>query len=302
MSQAVTFSHVTKMFKDKIALGDLSFTIERGQVVSLLGPNGAGKTTAISLMLGLSRPTSGSVSLFGENPTHPRNRRQIGAMLQQVNLPPGLTVAQTIQLFRSYYPNPLPVRQLLEYAALEKEANVLATKLSGGQNRRLQYALAMAGNPELLFLDEPTTAMDVTSRRTFWEGLREFASRQGKTVILTTHHLEEADAISDRILLIQSGRLIADGSSADIKSMAGHRYVSFTGGPNFHSQQLSTLSHAETVEQGGRRVRIRTKDSDGLLRALIRMELDISDFEVTGGALEDAFVALTEHTEDRRVM
>jgi ABC-2 type transport system ATP-binding protein len=293
MEHAVAFRNVTKRFKQKTAVHDLSFTIEPGTVVSLLGPNGAGKTTSISMMLGLTRPTSGTVRLFGQDPTHPVRRRYIGAMLQQVNLPPGLTVEQCVNLFRSYYPTPLPPNTLMDMSGLAKEAKRRADRLSGGQLRRLQYAIAMAGNPKLLFLDEPTTAMDVTSRRAFWDQLRHFAAQHGKTVIFTTHHLDEADGISDRILLIHEGKLIADGSPTHIKNMTGNRYVSFIAGPLLQEESLRALPFVEHVEKSGRKVRVRTKDSDALLRALIMGGYDASQFEVTAGALEDAFVSLT---------
>jgi ABC-2 type transport system ATP-binding protein len=296
MESAVTFDRVTKRYKSKCAVENLSFSIERGTVVALLGPNGAGKTTSISMMLGLRAPSSGTVRVFGVDPRVPANRRHIGAMLQQVNLPQGLTVLQVINMFRAYYPNPLSADQLLEYADLKSEAKWPATRLSGGQKRRLEFALAMAGNPNLLFLDEPTTAMDVASRRAFWEQLRAYAKEGRRTIVLTTHHLEEADAIADRILVLQEGRLIADGSPAQLKQQAGNRFVSFTAGPHFDERVLRGMPGVEVVECTSRRWRIRTRNSDDLLRRLIAGNHDVKDFEVTAGALEDAFVYLTEST------
>ncbi len=294
MEPAVTFDRVTKRYKGKSAVDNLSFTIERGTVVALLGPNGAGKTTSISMMLGLRAPTAGTVKVFGLNPRVPANRKHIGAMLQQVNLPPGLTVLQVIDMFRAFYPNPLPAEQLLEYAGLRSEAKRPATKLSGGQKRRLEFALALAGNPNLLFLDEPTTAMDVAARRAFWEQLRTYAKEGNRTIVLTTHHLEEADAIADRILVLQEGRLIADGSPAELKQRAGNRFVSFTAGPQFDERVVRGMPGVEVVECTGRRWRVRTRNSDDLLRRLIAGNFDVRDFEVTSGALEDAFLYLTE--------
>lgn len=302
MQAAIRFTNVTKRFKQNTAVDNVTFAIETGTVVALLGPNGAGKSTSISMMLGLSRPTTGSVQLLGGDPTIATNRRDVGAMLQQVNLPPGLTVQETIDLFRSFYPSPLPANDLVDLADLRDERKQRAEKLSGGQRRRLQFALAMAGNPLVLFLDEPTTAMDVNSRRTFWERLRAFATKEGKTIILTTHHLEEADGIADRILLLQHGRIIADGSPSHVKGMTGFCYVSFVAGPTFEQQVIHSWPYVDSVELSGRNVRIRTKDSDAVLRALIGERIDASDFQITTGALEDAFIHLTENDDTRRVI
>jgi ABC-2 type transport system ATP-binding protein len=293
LQAAIHFQDVVKRYKNQNAVDHLSFDVEMGSVVSLLGPNGAGKTTSISMMLGLRRPTSGSVQLLGQDPAVPAHRRHIGAMLQQVGLPPLMSVEKLINLFRSYYPHPLETNRLLDIAGLTKEAKQQAVKLSGGQKRRLQFALAMAGDPRVLFLDEPTTAMDVTSRRGFWEQLRDFAATDGRTIILTTHHLEEADAISDRIIVLQHGHKIADGTPADLKRLTGNRYVSFIAGPNVTDEMLCALPNADNVEWSGRHVRVRTKHSDALLRALIEHNYDVHEFEVTAGALEDAFISLT---------
>lgn len=289
----MTFRGVTKRFAQKTAVQDLTITMEAGTVNALLGPNGAGKTTSISMMLGLIRPSRGEVRVFGMDPTRRDAKQRIGAMLQQVGLPPQSSVREVLALFSSYYRDPLPVNTLLHLADLEAESKRSAVKLSGGQKRRLQFALAMAGNPELLFLDEPTTAMDVGSRRLFWERLREFAGDKRKTIVMTTHHLEEADAIADRIIFMHQGRTVADGTSASIKSMAGYRYVSFRVGEQVTDEALRNLPAADHVEWHGRHVRIRTQDSDAVLRGAIHEQLDVSQFEVSAGGLEDAFLALT---------
>jgi ABC-2 type transport system ATP-binding protein len=298
---AIHFKDVVKRYKNQNAVDSLSFDVEMGSVVALLGPNGAGKTTSISMMLGLRRPTSGTVRLLGQDPSLPANRKHIGAMLQQVGLPPIMNVEQLINQFRSYYPHPLETKKLLDIADLTKEARQQAVKLSGGQKRRLQFALAMAGDPRVLFLDEPTTAMDVTSRRGFWAQLRDFAATDGRTIVLTTHHLEEADSISDRIILVQHGKKIADGTPADLKRLTGNRYVSFVAGPDVNDEMLRALPHAEQVEWSGRHVRVRTKHSDDLLRALIARNYDVREFEVTSGALEDAFISLTGTSAEEAV-
>ncbi|MBW7458851.1 ABC transporter ATP-binding protein, partial [Paenibacillus sepulcri] len=185
MTAAIQLDQVTKIYKGKKAVDGLSLTIEKGSVVALLGPNGAGKTTTVSMILGLHQPTSGSVKLLGGDPRDPRIRDQIGAMLQDVSVIDNLKVNETIELFRHYYEKPLPLEQLLRISGLEKEKNKMATALSGGQQRRLGFALAVAGDPEVLFLDEPTVGMDVSSRQLFWDTIRAMAGR-GRTIVLTT--------------------------------------------------------------------------------------------------------------------
>ncbi|WP_067621214.1 ABC transporter ATP-binding protein [Alicyclobacillus acidiphilus] len=293
MTAAIALNQVVKRFGAVTAVDHVSFEIEQGSIVALLGPNGAGKTTTISMMLGLSQPTSGSVLAFGQDPAKRLTRKHYGVMLQQVGLPGKVKVRELIDLFRSFYDHPLDAERLLAMAGLESEARKEAVKLSGGQQRRLQFALAMAGNPKLLFLDEPTTGMDVTSRRGFWDSLREFARDEQRTIVLTTHHLDEADAMADRILLMQHGRVIADGSVEDVKRQSGKRYVSFIAGASVTEEVLATLPLVDHVEWSGRHVRLTTTDPDTLLRAIIQMDLDVSHFEVSQGRLEDAFVSLT---------
>lgn len=297
MEPAIVLDGVSKKYGDKMAVAQVSARIESGTIVALLGPNGAGKTTAISLMLGLSHPTRGSVRVFGENPIKTSTRKHFGVMLQQVSLPAKVQVRELINLFRSYYERPLGLDALLKMADLEEFARKEAVKLSGGQQRRLQFALATAGNPDILFLDEPTVGMDVSARRGFWEHLRSSAGQNGRTIILTTHHLDEADAIADRILLMQDGRITADGSVVDIKARAGNRYVSFVAGPNVRQEDVAALPAVDEAEWSGRHVRIRTSQPDDVLRAIIGRELDASHFEISQGQLEDAFISLTKANE-----
>ncbi|AEJ42578.1 ABC transporter ATP-binding protein [Alicyclobacillus acidocaldarius] len=291
---AISVEHVSKRFGAIHAVDDVTFDVEPGTIVALLGPNGAGKTTLISMILGLSQPTHGSVRVFGHRPRDRAARERLGVMLQNVTLPQSVKVKELVAWFRSFYPHPLPADNLLQMAGIEHLAEREAVKLSGGEQRRLQFALAMAGDPALLLLDEPTTGMDVESRRAFWDSLRSFVYDGRRTLLLTTHHLEEAESVADRVILLKGGRVIADGSLAEIKAQAGHRYVSFIAGPRCTKEEIEQLPYVRSVRYSGRHVRIETDRPDDVLRAIILRDLDASSFEVSQGALEDAFVALTE--------
>ena len=205
MKAAIQLNGVSKIYKDKKAVDNLTLSIAEGTVVALLGPNGAGKTTTVSMILGLHKPTKGTVKLLGGDPGDTRVRDRIGAMLQDVSVIDGLKVAESINLFRSYYEKPLPLAYLLKVSNLEAEKDKMASSLSGGQQRRLGFALALAGDPEVIFLDEPTVGMDVTSRQLFWDTVRAMAGK-GRTIVLTTHYLDEADSVADRIVVINNGK------------------------------------------------------------------------------------------------
>ncbi|GMA57937.1 ABC transporter ATP-binding protein [Alicyclobacillus sacchari] len=297
MATAISFENVVKRYHDIYAVNDVSCEIE-ASIVALLGPNGAGKTTAISIMLGLTKPTSGRVRAFGEDPMRRAARRHYGVMLQQVGLPQKVRVGELVDWFRSFYDAPLSTDALLDMADLRDLARKEAVKLSGGQQRRLQFAMAMAGNPRILFLDEPTTGMDISSRRGFWDYLRKFAKERDRTIILTTHHLDEAETIADRVLVMQKGRVIADGSVDALKRQAGNRYVSFWAGEVVTEDMIAGLPHVNEVRWSGRHVRITTDSPDDVLRAVILANLDVSGFEVSQGQLEDAFVSLTARDEE----
>lgn len=292
----VQMRNVTKTFGQKRAVANLDLGIQQGSAVALLGPNGAGKTTSIAMMLGLTRPTRGQVQLFEGDPADPATHRRIGVMLQDVSVPDRLSVRETIDLFRSFFPRPLPAERLLAASGLGEEARTMANKLSGGKMRRLQFALALAGDPDALFLDEPTVGMDVSSRRHFWDELRAFIAA-GKTLLLTTHDLREADMLADRVVVMQNGAVIADAPPERIKMEFGGRQVSFVAGPEVDIGVLRALPGVLEVQTSGRQVTVRTQDSDALLRRLILGEWDIRDIQVGGGGLEDAFLRLTAETE-----
>jgi ABC-2 type transport system ATP-binding protein len=245
------------------------------------------------MILGLHQPTSGSVKLLGGDPQDQRIRDRIGAMLQDVSVIDNLKVSETIELFRSYYAKPLPLEQLLRISGLEGEKNKMASALSGGQQRRLGFALAVAGDPEVLFLDEPTVGMDVTSRQLFWDTIRAMAGR-GRTIVLTTHYLEEADSVADRIVVINNGKLIADGTPSEIKAETTGRVISFTAGASVTTESLLAIPGVTDIEWSGRKVKLFSDNTDRLIAALIEKRVDMRDIEIQSGGLEDAFQALVQ--------
>src|SRR5579862_4050460 len=207
---------VSKNYGDVQALRNVSLDVLGGEVVSVLGPNGAGKTTAVKLLLGLAGANAGTVNVFGADPRNPKSRLRTGAMLQVARVPETLRVKEHVDLFSAYYPKPLPLAETLAAAGLKEIANRKFGDLSGGQKQRVLFALAICGDPDLIFLDEPTVGLDVEARRILWEEIRKLVSR-GKTVLLTTHYLQEADALADRIVVINKGKIIAEGTPAEIK-------------------------------------------------------------------------------------
>jgi ABC-2 type transport system ATP-binding protein len=276
------------------ALGGVSVAIQAGEVVAMLGPNGAGKTTAISLMLGLRKPTSGSARLFGLEPTDLRARSRCGVMLQESGVPELLKVRELVGLFSTFYPAPLPVSTAIEMAGLAEKADTRIDRLSGGQKQRLYYALAVVGNPQVLFLDEPTVGLDVDGRRAFLAGLRR-AVDSGQTILLTTHYLQEADEIARRIIVIDQGVVIADAPPAQIKAQVAGKRVSFQSKISEAAFQSLPVKGLEIADG---RVRFLTNEPEEVLRALFARGVRLADLEVTGADLEDAFVHLTHRQKD----
>jgi ABC-2 type transport system ATP-binding protein len=293
VSAVVQFDRVKKTYGQTVAVHDLSLVIHGGEAVAILGPNGAGKTTTIGMMLGLVHPTEGTVRLFGRNPTASTSHQRIGVVLQNVSVPDRLRVAECLNLFRGFYRQPLPLSELLDLAGLQEEQHTWAHTLSGGKMRRLQVALALAGNPDVLFLDEPTVGMDVSSKRHFWETMRGFLAN-GRTLILTTHDLHEADVMTDRVIVLHQGRVIADETPERIKMRVAGRRVQFVTDHPEIAQTLSTWPEVTAVRTEGRQVIAFTKDSDHTLRRLFERGSDIHDVLVSGGGLEDAFIELTQ--------
>jgi ABC-2 type transport system ATP-binding protein len=288
---AAELVNASKRYGEVQALRDVSLSIQPGEVVAMLGPNGAGKTTSISLMLGTRKPTSGAARLFGMSPRDLRARSKIGVMLQESGVPGMLRVEEIVDLFRSYYPAPLPAAEAINMAGLEEKTRSLVKDLSGGQRQRLYLALALCGNPDALFLDEPTVGMDVEGRRLFLQEIGELAAK-GRTVVLTTHYLEEADQLARRIIVIDHGRVIADSTPAEIKArVAGKRMTFSTPSPPEESQ-LAGLP-LKSIQIEGPRVRLLTNEPEQVLRELFRRGVEIHDLEVAGADLEEAFVAMT---------
>jgi ABC-2 type transport system ATP-binding protein len=283
----------SKRYGDVLALQNVSLSIETGEVVAMLGPNGAGKTTSISLMLGTRKPTAGQARLFGMAPRDLKARSRIGVMLQESGVPGMLKVNEIVSLFASYYPAPLPASEAIAMAGLEEKARDLVKDLSGGQRQRLYLALAVCGNPDVLFLDEPTVGMDVEGRRRFLAEIGQFAAK-GRTVVLTTHYLEEADQLAGRIIVIDRGHVIADSTPAQIKSRVAGKRIVFTTSEALSSATLEGLPlNAQQVD--GDRVRLLTNEPELVLRELFRRGVEMKDLEVAGADLEEAFVAMTHH-------
>ena len=280
----------TKKYGEIEALTGVTIRIELGEVVAMLGPNGAGKTTSISLLLGLRKPTSGQALLFGLNPNDLHARSRVGVMLQESGVPAMLKVDEIVDLFRSYYPKPMPRERAIAMAGLQDKAGALVKELSGGQRQRLYFALAVCGDPEVLFLDEPTVGMDVEGRRAFIDRIAEFATL-GRTIVLTTHYLEEADQLAKRVIVIDRGTVIADATPGEIKSKVAGKRVRFLA-TGLTDKDLDGLPVSATSIEG-RTVQLLTNQPELVLRELFRRRLEISDLEVSGADLEDAFVALT---------
>jgi ABC-2 type transport system ATP-binding protein len=299
MSDAiVSLSGVTRRFADITAVDDLSFEIRLGETVALLGPNGAGKTTALEMMLGLRRPDAGRVSLFGGSPQDAIASGRVGAMLQEGDLPPGAQVAELVGMVGRLYPRPLPLAEALRLGDVEEIAERRVERLSGGQRQRVRLAVALAGAPELLVLDEPTAPMDVATRRSFWSAAREYVSG-GRSLLFATHRLEEADEVADRVAVLAAGRLVAEGSPDKVKTIArGHATVGLraNGTP---IKLLERLPAVEEVEVARGRAMLRTGDPERTVRALLEAVPDVEGLEVTAPRLEDAFLTLTNEEVSR---
>ena len=288
-----SFEGVTRRYGRVMAVDGLSLQIRSGETVALLGPNGAGKTTAVELLLGLANPDQGVVHLFGGPPADAVAAGRVGAMLQDAGLPQGAKVAELIALVHSLYPDPFSVADALRLADLGAVAGRRVERLSGGQRQRVRVALALASNPELLVLDEPTVALDVDARRTFWDRVRVYVGG-GRTVLFATHRLEEADAVADRVVVIAGGRLLADGTPDQVKALAAGRSTISVAADGLSRALLENLPAVETVRQDRGRVTLCTSDPDATIRALLLQAPHVQGLEVTRVGMEEAFRHLTQ--------
>ncbi|MDQ2725247.1 MAG: ABC transporter ATP-binding protein, partial [Actinomycetota bacterium] len=270
----------------------IDLTIRAGEVVALLGPNGAGKSTAVDMILGLAPPDEGTVRVWGRKPADACRAGEVGALQQTGGLLGYVTVRELIDVMRRISSHPLPLDEVIDTAKVGEIADQRADRLSGGQTQRVRFALAIAGNPDLLILDEPTVAMDVATRRAFWSAMRTWTDR-GRTVVFATHYLEEADAYADRVVLMAHGRIVADGSTAEIKAAVGGRTIRAVV-PGAREADLEALPGVAEVQIRTDAVALRCTDSDRALRVLLDEHPDTYDIEIVSAGLEDAFLALTD--------
>ncbi|WP_328746867.1 ABC transporter ATP-binding protein [Streptomyces sp. NBC_00285] len=289
-STAIAFTGAVKTFGAVRAVDGIDLEISSGETVALLGRNGAGKSTTISLLLGLNEPDAGTVRLFGATPADAVRTGRVGAMLQEARAVPRVTVRELVAFVAGRYPAPLPVTEALELAGITELAERRVDRLSGGQTQRVRFAVALAGNPALIVLDEPTAALDVEARHAFWASIRGYA-RRGHTVLFSTHHLEEADAFADRILVVDHGRIVADGTGEQLRRSAGGSLVTVDAAGR-DTAGFGLLPGVRSVEVRGGRARLRTDDSDATVIALAELGA-IRGLTVAPASLDDAFLALT---------
>jgi len=279
------------------AVRGIDISISAGETVALLGPNGAGKSTTIDMLLGLTQPDSGTVSVLGRSPNEAVDGGAIGAMLQTGGqLIRDLTVRELVAMMASLYPDPLDVDEVLDLVGIAELGGRRTQKLSGGETQRTRFAVALVSDPAILVLDEPTVAMDVEGRRGFWETMRAFAAR-GRTVLFATHYLEEADAYADRAILMAHGRIVADGPTNEIRARVGMRTIRATFA-EADERRLAELPGVTSAERHGAAVTLRCADSDAAIRALLQRYPDARDIEISSAGLEEAFLELTSGAGD----
>jgi ABC-2 type transport system ATP-binding protein len=292
-----SLSHITKRYSNGVlALDDLSLALHHGEIVALLGPNGAGKSTAVKLLMGLSSPTTGAVRIFDADPRHAATRLRTGVMLQVGKVPEMLQVREHINIFRGYYPDPMPYGDLVRVAGLEGIESRMFGELSGGQKQRTLFAMALAGDPDLVFLDEPTVGLDIEARRGIWAAIRSLAAR-GKTVLLTTHYLEEADALAHRIIVINKGRMICEGTPAEVKSLGAATTGASTTRTlkiircvtSLPTDTLLAIAGVTSAERRDNLTSVSSTQPERSLRELLDLDPNLHSLEVQSPALEDLF-------------
>lgn len=287
--------NVSKYFGKLKALDEVSLQIGESEMVGMLGPNGAGKSTLISLLAGLRRPSSGVVRLFGQDPLVPTTRRHLGVTPQLTGFPETLTVAETFDLVAAHFSDPLPLPQLLTRFGLNGLEKRRCAKMSGGQQRRLAVALAVVGRPKLLILDEPTTGLDVESRQALWASAKELRA-EGTTILVTSHYLEEIEALAERVVVIDEGRVLADATVSVVRSLVSRNRMQFTipTGTSLPALPDATVSQEQTG--GVDKVTLTCADSDEVVRLLVQQQVPFNNLEIAASSLEEAFLALTNKT------
>ena len=283
---------VSRRYGDVLALDNLSLDVPAGQLVGLLGPNGAGKSTLVNLLTGVRRPSSGRVELCGGDPRDPATRRALGVTPQETGLPGALRVGEVVDFVRAHFPDPLGRDELLAKFGLSELVRRQTGGLSGGQKRRVAVALAFVGRPRIVFLDEPTTGLDVQARRFLWDGIRSFQA-DGGTVVLTSHYLEEIEALARRVVVIGGGRVLADDTVGAVRGLVAVRRVSLTS-----PVPLPVLPGLSGTDREGDRWHLVTPDSDRLVRDLVAADVPFTDLEVRPASLEEAFLTLTERSAE----
>ena len=280
----------SKRYGAVLALDGVDLEVRRGEVLALLGPNGAGKTTAISLLLGLLKADTGSAVVFGESPNALAARQRIGAMLQTTGVPETLTVGELVALFRSYYTKPRTIADIVALAGVGDLLKRRYGKLSGGQQRRVQFALALCGRVEVLFLDEPTTGLDIAARETMWQTIRRLVD-DGCALVLTTHYLEEAEALADRVAVIAAGRIVAEGSITAIRARVAQKRIRCIS--RLPADTIGRWPEVRSVERDGERIEIVTDAAEMVVRQLLFEDSALSELEVRRAGLAEAFVDIT---------
>jgi ABC-2 type transport system ATP-binding protein len=286
-------SAATKRFGNIVALDGLDLDVRRGELLAVLGPNGAGKTTAISLLLGLQQPDTGSARLFGQSPLRIETRRQVGVMMQDVTLAPELRVHELIDLVASYYPAPLATNAVLDMTNTATIAKRPYGKLSNGQKRQAQFAMALCGRPKLLFLDEPTVGLDIQAREMLWSTLRRLIG-DGSSIVLTTHYLEEAEALADRVAVLAKGRLIASGTVDEMRALVVRKRIACRA--NVPAGQIAAWPGVESASHDHRGLHITAANAESVVRRLLAADPDLQDLEVHRAGLAEAFTELTQET------
>lgn len=292
---AVSLNGLRKHYGEVRAVDGVDLVIAPGEVVALLGPNGAGKSTAVDMLLGLSEPDQGEARIFGQTPRDAVSSGTVGAMLQEGSLLEDATVGETVSMIASLHRKPMPVAEALRRAGVADLAGRRCTKLSGGQKQRVRFAVALVCDPHLLVLDEPTSAMDVGTRREFWQSMKEFTDA-GKTVLFATHYLDEAEEFADRVVLMRQGRIIADGSVAEVRSVVSGRTLTAQV-PGATVPAMTSLPGVRGADVRGERVALDCADSDAAIRALLHDFPQAYDIEIRALGLEEAFLALTGDNE-----